>query len=212
MVKDSTGRTHKICKSCQRDLPLVDFCLTPKKRYSMYCLACGIPTANDRMRKWYKEHTEHSKITSKQYYQKNREERLAYQAEWRANNKEHHREASKKSMSKKPEYYKQLGKEWRSNNKDKIQANNAKNVRKYEERVKIATPRWADLNAIQDIYLQAAEFRRHGVNIHVDHIIPLRGKYVSGLHVENNLQLLSAKENYSKSNKPITEMLKVMKK
>jgi hypothetical protein len=55
-------------------------------------------------------------------------------------------------------------------------------------------PSWANMNRIMEIY----ENRPDGC--HVDHIIPLRGKYVWGLHVENNLQYLTASENMRKHN------------
>lgn len=56
-------------------------------------------------------------------------------------------------------------------------------------------PPWADLTAIQQVYQQAAE-----QGLTVDHIVPLRGKLVSGLHVHYNLQLLTGAENSAKGN------------
>ena len=55
-------------------------------------------------------------------------------------------------------------------------------------------PRWADLEKIKEIYRICPE------GYQVDHIIPLQGVLVSGLHVENNLQYLTSSENRSKSN------------
>lgn len=56
------------------------------------------------------------------------------------------------------------------------------------------TPIWANLEKIRLIYLNCPE------GMHVDHIIPLKGTSVSGLHIENNLQYLLPKDNISKSN------------
>ena len=56
-------------------------------------------------------------------------------------------------------------------------------------------PKWANLKKIMEIYVNRPE------GYHVDHIIPLRGKLVSGLHVESNLQYLPALENMKKHNK-----------
>ena len=55
----------------------------------------------------------------------------------------------------------------------------------------------AEIAEVQGMYDFCKIFR----GFEVDHIIPLNGKSVSGLHVLGNLQVLSVSENRSKSNK-----------
>ena len=57
------------------------------------------------------------------------------------------------------------------------------------------TPRWANLEGIADFYSKCPE------GYHVDHIVPLQGDKVSGLHILENLQYLPASENCAKGNK-----------
>ena len=61
---------------------------------------------------------------------------------------------------------------------------------------------WADRDAIAEIYAEAARLTRTtGRAYVVDHVIPLKGRAVSGLHVENNLRVIERLENARKSNK-----------
>lgn len=76
------------------------------------------------------------------------------------------------------------------NNKESWQVYNAGSA----VRLVKAIPKWADLLKIEEIYKNKPE------GYHVDHIIPLKGKEVCGLHVENNLQYLTPFDNISKSN------------
>lgn len=59
----------------------------------------------------------------------------------------------------------------------------------------LRTPAWANLRKIKGWYIAAG---RQGLQ--VDHIIPLQGKLVSGLHVHTNLQLLTPEANRRKHN------------
>jgi hypothetical protein len=67
------------------------------------------------------------------------------------------------------------------------------------------TPKWlteVDFERIQNEYKLAALLTKlTNSPWHVDHIVPLQGKLVSGLHVPYNLRVLPAKENVSKANK-----------
>ena len=63
-------------------------------------------------------------------------------------------------------------------------------------------PPWADLDAIKVFYKESHRLTKEtGIKHNVDHIIPLNGELVSGLHVHTNLQVITAAENIRKHNK-----------
>lgn len=82
-------------------------------------------------------------------------------------------------------------KKWKDNNKNKLRGYSTKRKAAKLNR----TPKWADKEAINFFYECCPK------GCHVDHIIPLQGKNISGLHVETNLQWLPAIENLRKNNK-----------
>jgi hypothetical protein len=79
------------------------------------------------------------------------------------------------------------------------------NFYKREERLKEATPTWLTdlmLSEIKQLYKQRQELSEStGIEYHVDHIVPIQGENVCGLHVPWNLQIITAEENLKKSNK-----------
>ena len=65
--------------------------------------------------------------------------------------------------------------------------------------LKNATPSWVDLSKIKTVYNKAKWLESlTGLKYHVDHIIPLNGKNVCGLHCWNNLQILEDSINIKK--------------
>lgn len=70
----------------------------------------------------------------------------------------------------------------------------------YSDRLARATPAWADRGQIYRIYNEAADLRAEGIPATVDHFYPLAGELVSGLHVHQNLRIVSHLDNSRKNN------------
>ena len=110
------------------------------------------------------------------------------------------REAFKAWNKKNKQYKKELDKSWRVSNRA---THNAKEAR-YQAAKLQAVPKWltkSQLVEIKEWYGLAQELQwLSNEKLHVDHIVPLQGKNVSGLHVPWNLQILTESENCSKRN------------
>lgn len=126
----------------------------------------------DGLKSWCKQ-------CCREYRKQNREALRKANALWRANNRQ---------------YYNTMISTWNRANKH---AGRLIQARRRAEKLK-ATPKWLtpeQLNEIKSIYKNCPP------GYEVDHIVPLKGKDVRGLHVPWNLQYLTESENSRKSNR-----------
>lgn len=126
--------------------------------------------------------------------------KACYMKDWRKNNPEAAHAIDKRRYSAK------RAADWRAKNPERLREHRQRNYHKNKAKFYASnakrkadklrqTPAWADLQAIRKIYENCPEGH------HVDHIVPLRGKTVRGLHVEYNLQYLLASDNIRKNNR-----------
>lgn len=134
---------------------------------------------------------------------------------FRLENPDKCREYLRKYRHKDPDKYNILIKTWNLRNPGKATVATqrwfAKNpgyvsaaAAKRRAMAKNQTPAWLtpmDKFEINCIYSYCSSLRAIGLDYHVDHIVPLRGKQVSGFHVSWNLQVIRAEENHRKNNK-----------
>ena len=143
--------------------------------------ACALCHIKAYRSKYYAENKEKLTLDNKAYREKNRESLIAKAKAYR--------DATRSAATERTRV-------WRRLNRERTrELNNSRASRARE-----ATPAWADKDAIRAIYRQCGEFRAAGIDCEVDHIFPLKGKTVSGLHCEFNLRIITAYENNRKGN------------
>ncbi len=165
---------EKHCTKCGKTKPLVEFGRNAQKKDGLrpWCKICH----NASNAAW--------RSKSPDYYKIRQVENPARRKKYDAAYKEKHPTYLK-------DYYEQ--------NKHTFIAR----VRRRRNHTSQVTVAWADEQKIKLLYRISSNLNKlHGyIKYHVDHIVPLQGKLVSGLHVHNNLQILRAEENKTKYNK-----------
>jgi hypothetical protein len=174
----------RTCTKCGESKPADCFYFHSKRgRYEARCKGCFKAQVKDRADANREAVRAANRVAGAKFRDANRErERERLLAHYHANR----------------DKYLAGGRKWRLNNPDK---NAAKEAKRRAQLLK-AIPKWADLEKIAEIYRKARnESARLGVEVVVDHIVPLQGRNVCGLHYEGNLQLLTKRENLSKGNR-----------
>lgn len=156
---------------------------------------------NEASRRYQADNKDKCRVASRLRYQKNKDKIRLRHKKWINDNKDYHKELMREYYCNNKDSYTKRTYKWRKENPDKVRASKAKVRASKLDRM----PKWLSriqLIEIKCIYLKCVKITKQtGILHHVDHIIPLHGKNVSGLHVPWNLQILTAKDNQSKSNK-----------
>jgi 5-methylcytosine-specific restriction endonuclease McrA len=158
------------------------------------------------------ENPEKVRKEARDLYQKTKEKRRLYDKAYREKYLEQIKLRRKLQRIRDKLKLSQRHKLWRSKNIESIRERVRANAGKYaamsakRRASKLqATPKWLSpeqLDEIKLLYLFVAERRQiTGLDLEVDHIVPLQGETVCGLHVPWNLQVLTASENASKGNR-----------
>lgn len=144
---------------------------------------------------------ENQKRIAREWYLRNRELTIQRAREWELANPEKAAAKKEKWREENRDKHNAINREWNKANKPKKAALESKRRAALLQR----TPKWLtedDLWIIEQAFeLAALRTKMLGFPWHVDHIIPLQGRKVSGLHVPTNIQVIPGTENVKKHNK-----------
>lgn len=176
---------RKICYECQQAID--------NARYNA-------PDSRKRARKAEYDalNAEQRAAYRKAYYETNRHKWLDTESGWRFSERAKAYDAKYMAEPSNKERKKVTDRAWRQANKSYLVVK----TRKRQAHVARATPSWADEVTIQAVYDAAADRTLEtGVKHEVDHYYPLTSAQVCGLHVAENLRVITALANRQKANK-----------
>ena len=173
----------KKCSSCKIDKDLACFSKAKKARDGLQCQCKDCSSSAGKL--WRTNNPERASQLSARWAKKNRKIATAGVLEWQRNNREKARAFSR-------DFYYQ--------NKPYMMARSAeRRARKMRQTLPLTKEQRREIG---NLYLLAARMTKEtGIVHHVDHIVPLKGVTVRGLHVPWNLRVISAFDNMSKGNK-----------
>ena len=149
---------------------------------------------------WKESNPEKQKQAMRKWWENNKETHNERVKTWQAANKEKVKEAAKLWITNNPEKVAAKTKRYRDANPEKVTAWAVENVAKRAKRV----PSWLsqdDKWMLKEAYaLARLRTQTFGFVWEVDHIIPLRGETVSGLHTPLNVQVIPKTLNRTKRN------------
>jgi len=178
--------TSKVCTGCKKDLQLSEFTKAKLGKFGLRskCKTCRAAEAVIRGVEQKEEISSYGKR-----YRKEKAEQISKQ-------RAEHAVANKEQL-------KEYAKEYRKNNPGKVNAKTAKRRAALLQRTPpgLTVEHWKQ---IESFYVEAARLTKEtGIPHEVDHIEPLQGKEVSGLHVPWNLRVIPKSTNRRKSFKRI---------
>lgn len=181
----------KTCTQCLTEKPEAEFAKNGKNGFHTACKQC----ARDKAKAWRLSNPQLAAARDKAKHERNRASRLAQMQRYGKENAERRRAIERNRYALEADRIKERNNAYRKANIALVQVWN--NARRATE--KRATPSWTDKKLMSEFYAKAAEMTSAtGEPHHVDHIIPLRGKEVCGLHVQHNLQVIRAVDNLKK--------------